>query len=311
MEDRGDSLVVARTASVRWFIARGSRLLAIGFFLLPPGCAPSRAMQAPVDSQTTPSLSSVVLANAHTFSLSAPGTGGTYRIFVALPDSYRGTRERYPVLYTIDADAGFSLFTQAYRLLRVDPSTPELLLVGVGYEGTVSERRARRLNDLTPTRTGTNPGTGGSEEFLTFLAGTLIPFMDSSYRTIPDDRGLQGHSLGGLFVLYTLLHRPELFGRYIASSPSLWWDEAVLLQQESLFAQRHRSLPKSVFLSVGSEEPEDMLMYFGPFADSLRSRRYAGLVLDARVLPGENHLSVVARAFVTGVRSVYHGRTRE
>jgi predicted alpha/beta superfamily hydrolase len=283
--------------------------VAIGFFLLPSGCAPSRSMQAAVESQTISSVSSVVLPNAHTFSLSAPGTGGTYRIFVALPDSYPSTRKQYPVLYTVDADAGFALFTQAYRLLRVDPSTPELLLVGVGYEGTVSERRARRLNDLTPTRTGTNPGTGGSGEFLTFLAGTLIPYMDSSYRTIPDDRGLQGHSLGGLFVLYTLLHRPDLFGRYIASSPSLWWDEAVLLRQESLFAQRHRSLPKSVFLSVGSEEPEDMLMYFGPFADSLRSRRYAELELDATVLPGENHLSVVARAFVTGVRSVYGSGT--
>jgi hypothetical protein len=236
-----------------------------------------------------------------------PAAGGAvYRISVALPSSYDSTTNRYPVLYALDANAGFALLAQTYRLLRVDTATPELLLIGIGYEGAPEQRRAQRLADLTPTRLADQPGTGGSAEFLAFVADVLVPYVDATYRTVVGDRAIHGHSLGGLFALYALLHRPEVFQRYIATSPSLWWDDAVVFAHEARLAESDSPPTGSVFLSVGSREPEDMRAHFAPFFDRLRSREYPGLSVDAEVLPDEDHLSVFGRSFIRGLRSVYH-----
>lgn len=257
--------------------------------------------------QSTPATrSDVVLADAHSFLLAGGQPAGSYRIFVALPQSYKGDlATRYPVLYTLDANGGFPLITQTYRILRVDAATPDLIIVGVGYDGTAGERRAYRERDLTPTRVPADSDTGGSKAFLAFVADTLIPYIDANYRTLPSDRILHGHSLGGLFVLYTLFHQPDVFHRYIASSPSLWWDQAAILQTEAQFARRQASLAKSVFLSVGSDESDDMRQHFQPLVDRLRSRNHAGFTLDAMVLPGEDHLSIIGPAFVRGLRAVF------
>lgn len=271
-------------------------VLFIGLAAVPAGSVQS----------TQPARSDVVLPDAHTFLLGNGQAAGTYRIFVALPQFYQSKpAQRYPVLYTLDANAGFPLITQTYRILRVDTATPDLIVVGIGYEGTANERRGYRERDLTPTRVAANANTGGSRAFLAFVTETLIPYIDSTYRTLPSDRTLHGHSLGGLFVLYSLFQRPDLFHRYIASSPSLWWDQASILEAEAQFARRGASPAGSLFISVGSDEPDDMRQHFQPLVDSLRSRSYSGLKLDSVVISGEDHLSVIGPAFVRGLRAVF------
>ena len=272
-----DSTHLKREGGVRLVVT-------VGLLLLPLGYGLARSVQG-ASQPPPPARAKVVLQDAHTVLLHRAGAADAYRIFVALPASYNSSEKRYPVLYTLDANSGFALIAQTYRLLRVDPATPDLVLVGIGYDETGADRRNRRGRDLTPTRLSTDANTGGSQAFLAFVAETLIPFVDSTYRTIPSDRAIHGHSIGGMFALYALFHQPELFRRYMVSSPSLWWDDAVIFKYESQFAQRHSSLAKSVFLSVGSEEPEDMRTYFRPFVDKLRSRGYAGLSVDAVVLP--------------------------
>ena len=48
---------------------------------------------------------------------------------------------------------------------------------------------------------------------------------------------LFGHSLGGLFVAYALLTRPDAFATYLAISPSLWWDGFTVLRHLPAFAR--------------------------------------------------------------------------
>jgi pimeloyl-ACP methyl ester carboxylesterase len=38
-------------------------------------------------------------------------------------------------------------------------------------------------------------------------------------------RVLVGHSLGGLFAVYALIRRPDLFTGYVVMEPSLWWND--------------------------------------------------------------------------------------
>ncbi|MGB6242947.1 MAG: alpha/beta hydrolase-fold protein [Castellaniella sp.] len=45
------------------------------------------------------------------------------------------------------------------------------------------------------------------------------------FRLDPRRQVLAGHSLGALFALYVLLHRPQAFEGYVLSSPSVWWGQ--------------------------------------------------------------------------------------
>lgn len=228
-----------------------------------------------------------------------------YRIYVAFPPGYANSSRRYPVLYMLDGDGAFALATQAYRLLRVDSTVTDLILVGIGYEFTGAARRAQRIRDLTPSQSPSGSATGESAAFLNSITRTIIPVIDSLYRTEAGDRAIFGHSLGGLFALYALFEQPDVFRRYIVSSPSIWWDNGIVLRLESRFAQNRRHLPKSVFMSVGADEPPDMLDRFQPLADSLNARQYRDFNFSAIVLPDETHLSVLAIAFLRGLRTVY------
>jgi predicted alpha/beta superfamily hydrolase len=265
----------------------------------------TKAQQSRSEQPFASERSDIVLQDAHLFMLRDPKTGVPYRIYVALPSDYGTANKKYPVLYVLDADASFAMLTQAYRLLRVDSNTPDIVLVGIGYDLAAAARRARRLRDLTPTRTAAESAAGEGARFLAYIAETLIPTIEVRYGTEATDRAIFGHSLGGLFALYALFERPEIFRRYIASSPSLWWDNAVLLRFESRFSNGRTSLPKSVFMSVGSEEPSDMREYFQPFADQLRSRKYDELKFVSTVLPDETHLTAPSAAFLRGLRTLY------
>jgi predicted alpha/beta superfamily hydrolase len=119
-----------------------------------------------------------------------------------------------------------------------------------------------------------------------------------------------GHSLGGLFALYTLFHFPDTFDRYVALSPSLWWDNGVIFEYESAFANRHSELLARLFLAVGEREDEEgpelrMISNLVKFHKRLQERAYAGLEMDMIIMAGETHQSVVAGATSRGLRSIF------
>src|SRR5690606_34489872 len=83
--------------------------------------------------------------------------------------------------------------------------------------------------------------SGGADIFLAFLETILMPAVDATVRLDPAQRTLYGHSYGGLFVLHALYQRRDLFKRYVAASPSLWWRDQHLIKAADalLRAQYH------------------------------------------------------------------------
>jgi predicted alpha/beta superfamily hydrolase len=67
---------------------------------------------------------------------------------------------------------------------------------------------------------------------------------------------LFGHSLGGLFALHTLFMHPESFNTYLVLSPSIWFNNRVVLGHEAAFAAAVKSgkVAPRVFVAVGGEE---------------------------------------------------------
>ena len=157
---------------------------------------------------------------------------------------------------------------------------------------------------MTPTPTEDIPGSGGAEQFLHFLQTELIPFIDSSYRTNPNDRAITGHSFGGLFVLYALLQRPDLFQRYCAGSPVPDYDDRVLFEFEEEFALINSDLPVNLAIVVGTLEGPTAVST-QEFCANLSSRDYEGLKLKFLLLEGETHFSVIAPLMVKGWKAIY------
>ena len=70
------------------------------------------------------------------------------------------------------------------------------------------------------------------------------------------NQGLFGHSLGGLFTLYTLFEHPAAFRTYVVASPSILFNARAIVAGESKLqplVERGEVRPR-ILLLVGSEE---------------------------------------------------------
>ena len=258
----------------------------------------------------------VPIANSELRTLTAINIPGqVYQLRVFLPERYcdSGTTT-YPVLYLLDGDYCFAMATDILRYLVYGGEVPELILVGIAYDsvGMASEGGINmRVRDLTPSPAENRPGSGGAEGFRRVLQEEIFPFIESNYRAAPGDRAVWGHSLGGLFGLYVLFHSPELFQRYIIISPALRYGKPDAFDLEEAFAQTHNDLPSTqlrtgqakLFLTVAEFE-----YYYPPFPKfvrTLQSRQYQNLEMQAQVMTGATHFSVVAEGLARGLKAVF------
>lgn len=198
---------------------------------------------------------------------------------------------------------------QIHRMVAIDGLAPEMIIVGIGYPEDdpavyTPTYAASRHRDYTPTELAADPGGGGAPAFLAFLRNQLIPLVDRQYRTDPSDRALGGHSLGGLFTGYTLLHDPRLFRRYWLASPSLWWDRQISFSYLKGAPEPARLPATRVFLSVGALEGDVMVEPMRRMAAALKAR-FPALEVESQIYPKEHHGSVVGGAMSAAFRVLY------
>jgi predicted alpha/beta superfamily hydrolase len=277
-----------------------------------------------MDADSSP----ILIPNSEVRTLYSKSVDQKYRILIALPKNYAECKDRYPVLYVLDADMAFVWVTDLVRgaastrelgILSSDPfplHVPNLIVASIGYPITWYEQPklwwSIRTRDLTPTQNADDArglgmeGTSGgnAERFLRFIRGELMPYINSNYRTDPSDSTVVGHSGGGLFALYVLFHQPETFKRYVASSPSLWWDKKVIFEIERKYATQHTELPAKLFLSVGSQEKQ-MVSDLEELVKILKQRKYIDLEWESHLFEDEGHFSVFGTAVCRGIASVF------
>lgn len=280
-------------------------------------CILSLAVLGPIHAQGAPSVS---LPGTQQYDLKSTVNGRGYRLYVAPPVGYvKGDTTRYPVLYVLDGHFAFPAAVSAREYMGIFRELEDVIIVGIG-EGDYSFTSwiQDRWRDYTPSADPASDSStarryklalsslrsGGGRDFLNALRNDVIPFIDTAYRTTAD-RGLTGHSLGGLFTAYALFEAPELFQRYGINSPSLWWNASEMFKTESAFAATHTSLPARVLITVGANEGASMLPPMVKFASVLRSRGYQGLVLDTVVFEGESHTSVGPAMMARTLRVLY------
>jgi hypothetical protein len=181
---------------------------------------------------------------------------------------------------------------------------------------------AWRTRDLTPTNVPSSDTywagifskfagreievkTGGAAKFLECIEKEVFPFMESNYRVSATGRGLGGYSYGGLFSLYVLFKRPELFSLYYAGSPSIKYDKGVLYTYEKEYAATHKDLNATLFMTTGGAEDSVMIANVNLMAEQLKTRNYPGLKVETTVFPDETHMSCVPAAWMRAFRVLY------
>jgi len=204
----------------------------------------------------------------------------------------------------MDGDDQFSAAVDAYRKIYAASTVPAALLIGVGYGASYAKAANKRGRDYTPTPHSDEPTSGGAAEFMRFLAETLWPELARRYRVDERVRGVCGHSLGSLLVLSALLQEPLFFTRYLASAPSLWWDDRSILR---LAAERHAqnsSLSARLFLSVGEGDSDSMTADLALLEKQLADKPFAGLDIATRRFAHRNHFNVLPDAFRSGLTTL-------
>jgi predicted alpha/beta superfamily hydrolase len=191
--------------------------------------------------------------------------GNRRDVLVYLPAGYRRfIRRRYPVLYLQDGQNVFDAATAfggvewnvdetAQRLIRKRLIEP-LIIVAVYNTGN------DRIHEYTPTRAVAETGVqrnersrGLARKYGKFLAKELKPFLDANYRTRPEAEftGLGGSSLGGLLTMTLGLWYPDVFSRLAVMSPSVWWDDQVIVRMVEALEDK---LPLRIWLDTGTNE---------------------------------------------------------
>lgn len=250
-----------------------------------------------------------------------------YDLYIDLPPSYNTSDQKYPVVYLLDAYETFGLMLQTYQQLLVMNEVPGLIIVGISYkiDGEFYSKGLReyydiRARDFTPThltyeetlkRHGEATAnwirvSGGATEFLEFFEKELIPFIESEYRTDPNQRGLFGYSLGATFTTFALLKKPGLFKKYFIGSPMLNWDNYSVYNFDNTENLLGSLDTVNVYISWGQLESKEGRHH--PLKDTLEQRNNPHIHFISEVLEGETHLSGIGLAYSCAFRRLYGGK---
>lgn len=278
-----------------------------------------------------PALSArpVAIPRAEQFDLRSETGDRTYRIFLSRPAG-EAPPPGYPVVYALDGNALFGTWTETVRLM--EKAIGPAVVVGIGYPVETPFDQPRRFYDYTPVtppervrRSSNEPlpkpgGTGGHQEFARFIERQVKPAVEQRVRIDRNRQALFGHSLAGLFVLHVLFTQPEAFQTYLPASPSIWWNDRSVLEEEKAFAAAApgRKSRVRVLFQVGELEqktapgtpPERaeflrqarMVDNAREMAGRLKALRGTGVEADIVEYAGETHGSVLPAEISRGLR---------
>ncbi len=244
----------------------------------------------------------VSIAGTKLLPLKSTITGKDYNLYINLPAGYGDTSKTFPVVYLIDAQWDFPLVQAIYGEQYYDGFIPELVIVGITWGGSHPNYDQLRAHDFTPTDISKNGTYGNAPQFLSFISGELMPYIEANFRVKKNDRTLIGSSFGGLFSIYALFQEPAVFNRFIFTSPALEWDNEITRSMNNRFAEQHKDLNAKVFAGIGAYEN---VKDFQTFMDEIKAKQYKNFELQTWVVSGMGHSGAKADAYSRGLQAVF------
>jgi predicted alpha/beta superfamily hydrolase len=246
----------------------------------------------------------VALNYSKTIVIYSEAVQDSFYIFIKTPKGYdKNPDKKYPTIILLDGDIAFPMAWSVVRYLQYGNYVPDVFIVGIGYGGLLSSKTINhRERDYSISRLDSIKDSGGGEKFLEFIKKELIPFLNTKYRIDSAKLTLSGHSLGGLFVLYTLFAEPELFSSYISSSPYTLYDIKYLLSLEEQNKNRIKKLNRRLFISVGANEnKKEFIEPINKIVDKLVDSDSSSTKINFRVFENGAHFTTPAEALIYGL----------
>lgn len=223
-------------------------------------------------------------------------------VWIQKPNGY-DTMQKRPLLVVLDADGHFNHVKQYIPYLHnsFNKDIPAMIIVGI--------RSTRRRSILTP-KTGilqydTVQQSGYAEEFLQFIEKELLPHIEKNYR-VNSFRVLLAHSLGGLFAIYAMNSKPELFRGIIAASSSVSYADRIVLNKyvpELL----NKKLSDTCFLyfTVADNDLRGYMEANNSLRTLLESKTNPLLMWKYKLMNGFTHWSVAPPTFYEGLIQMF------
>ena len=235
------------------------------------------------------------------FSILSTSNGAKYNIKVALPQNFSPEVHKYAAIYVLDGEELFDFVAENCTRISSDFGASNVLVVSIGYGND-------RSFDYTPSKT--NEGGGGGDKFMLFIKNELIPEMENAYGadTSRTNRTILGHSFGGLLGAYAFTNYNTVFANYIILSPSLWYDNEIILKREQENRSINRNNYQLVFLGLGELEPGRMLAPFQAFYQILQNN-YPDIKIKRHSEPQLNHRGSEKPNIIQGLKYYFKNRS--
>ena len=222
----------------------------------------------------------------------------TFVVHISLPPEYDESRE-YPLV--IMTDGVWRLSDHPFLRPMMESGEVEgVILVSIGYPNDYDYRTIRE-RDLVKQ----------PEDYLHFIVDNLIPYLSEIYSVSEENTTFTGHSYGGYFAYYVLLHNNTIcrntFENFYIGSPSMQANTKgkFLRQYESEYYEKNKSLEAKVYITVGSEEDHSFIDSIEQFKNQLEERNYEGLEITYEVIEGYNHDTVFKPSIQNTLRLFY------
>ncbi len=178
-------------------------------------------------------------------------------VSVLLPHNYKTSGKSYPVLYLQDAQNLFGEGSE-YGNWEIDKRLAVLASQNKGNYIIVAIHHGEkdRFKEYSPYQSAKAKRVSGGK-YANFIIRTLKPFVDKAYRTQPERQftGIGGSSMGGLISVYAGLMYPEIIGRVMVFSPSLWVSDKIYFDAHEFF----NPIDSKIYLYGGAKEGKYMI----------------------------------------------------
>lgn len=284
--------------------------------LLLAGSTLAMSLHAPASAQP---VGPVLLQQAqHGFTSKV--NGKRYVLQVSLPKGYDAQATTpYPVLYLLDGHLYFPVIATTRALLDLPGALEKVVIVSISDAVDTNEFswNASRWLDYSPSpdpeRDALNSRrygmpenlplrSGGAPAFLKVVRTEVIPMMEAMYR-VGQDRGIAGHSMGGVFVAYCLTEAPDLFRRYAILSPTHWRNGE--LQQQIAEKAAMLRADSLVLITWGAQEGGLGVKTAQEIVTLLKARLPHAEQTAVHVFEGEGHHSVVPASLSRVLTALY------
>lgn len=180
--------------------------------------------------------------------------GEQRKVWIHIPNSNGGNENngnrRYPVIYLLDGDANFNDIVSMTEFMSNAGLCPPMIVVGILHPA--------RMTDLTFGTDKETPGiVGNGENFMRYVEKELMPYIESNYPTA-SYKIFIGHSVGGLTVVNSLIHHPDLFDAYISLDAALWWNDQQIVKEAKVILANQHYKRKTLFMALANRLEKGM-----------------------------------------------------